>query len=93
MIRTHIAVLGLAIILLMGCGVQEDSFQCRDLCDRQALCNPALADSEWDTCHADCQTQGYEQELVDCVLTRECENSIEAMIESCLFDPLAAVEP
>lgn len=75
-----------------ACGVHHDDLHCGDLCDGMRVCNPSLADAEWDDCYENCRLLDYSGKLVDCVLGRECEGAFDDMIKSCFFDPLAVEE-
>jgi len=89
-LRTIRLVIFGSILVFAGCGIRPDPLQCEDLCDQWRICNPAVADPDWDICFADCHAQGYSRGFVDCVLTKPCDPDFEKTKEECIlrFDEL-----
>lgn len=84
---------GCLLWLLAACGMRESTLHCRDFCDKARACNPALSDSAWDDCLADCREIGHPQEAVDCVLSRGCDQGrFDDLVLSCYLDPFAPAQ-
>ncbi len=83
-----IAVFVLCLAGCYACGIEDDPFQCRDLCDAYSACDSTVSDVEWDFCHSQCTKKNFSREFVDCIIAKECMDDFEDQVQSCIFDPM-----
>ena len=87
----RLAIAGMITSSLLGCGIRDDPFHCRELCDKMRECKPTLSDPEWDTCYGACKRQNLTRHTVDCILTKPCEDGgFAKALEACYLDPALA---
>ena len=74
--------------ICIACGIHGDENHCWDFCNRHGACDQTFSDEDWDECFDRCEENEYPRKLVECFLSKPCDQSVEANYISCTFDPM-----